>query len=497
MHLSCILEKRKILSIGGYSNRLKQLADYELLLRMMSQGYLFHNIPKYLYYYRNSSRHYLFLKKFLISWRKRWGLSLTYSIFVIYKRKRALDTAWQWWQIFLYAFPICIWSMVPFSLKIRKEDTRKATKRALTKQKITLFLPHLQGGGAEKMMLNLAEGFSKKGLSVDLLLANAKGDYLNYIPDNVRLIDLKSRHIALSFHKYLRYLRTERCKTVLATFGADVLSLTAKKFFNRNLRVFIRMERPISTDLSFRYGLLWGTSFKILQHLLPCANGIIPVSHEAMRDVKKIVPKTSSLMKMIYNPIVRPDIIEKSLLSPGHPWMKKKNDIPVILSIGRLVADKDHGTLLKAFGQIVKISPARLIFLGQGPLEKKLKNDVKNLGLRDCVNFSGFQTNPYAFMAHANLTVLSSIAEGLPSVLIESMACGTPVVSTDCLSGPREILADGRYGRLVPVGDDESLAEAMIQTLKHPLQKDILKQRANDFSAEHCIDQYMQFLGYA
>ncbi len=381
-------------------------------------------------------------------------------------------------------------------LNNRDSIKTEGNQGGVMKEKLALFLPHLKGGGAEKIMINLAEGFLKRELSVDLLLARAEGDYLNLVPKDVRVIDFDSMHIALSFPKFLRYLKTERCNTVLAVFGSDVLSLVAKKIFKKNLRVFIRLERMISTDFSPRYGLLWRTSFRILKHLLPSADGIISLSHETTEDLKRVVPKASSLIRNIYNPVVTPEIIKKSCDSPSHPWISKKDNIPIVLSVGRLVVDKDHMTLLRAFNRIVKKFPAHLILLGQGPLEKQLKDYVRISKLTEFVDFAGFKMNPYAFMANANVTVLSSVNEGLPNVLIESMACGTPVVSTDCASGPREILRDGIHGQLVPIRDDKALADAIIQTLEHPPQKNILKKRAMDFSVDACIEDYMQFLGY-
>ena len=363
-------------------------------------------------------------------------------------------------------------------------------------ERLALFLPHLKGGGAEKMMLNLAEGFVSRGVMVDILLLRSEGEYLDLIPKNAQIFNFTSIHPVVSFCKFIRYLRKERCGTILATFGTDVLSLIAKKTFKRDLRVFVRLARPLSREFSPHYSLAWRTSFRVLKYLLPSANGIISISHDMTEDLIATVPGSSSLVETIYNPTVKPDIIIKSRLSTGHPWMDKNRNIPVILSVGRLAVEKDHVTLLKAFSRVMKETPVRLVLLGQGPLEKKLKSYVQDLGISKMVDFVGFKKNPYSFMASADVTVLSSISEGCPNALIESMACGTPVVSTNCLSGPREVLVDGRYGSLVPTKDDKKLAEEIIKTLKKPLKKLVLQKRSNDFSLEVSLGHYMKFLGY-
>ena len=166
----------------------------------------------------------------------------------------------------------------------------------------------------------------------------------------------------------------------------------------------------------------------------------------------------------------------------------------MILSAGRLVPLKDHATLLRAFARVVRLQPARLVILGEGPERGRLLRLAEELGVSEHVDMPGFKVNPFAYMSKARLMVHSSKYEGFPNVLVQAMACGTPVVSTDCDHGPREILEDGKWGRLVPVGDSEAMAEAMLETLREPIKPGLLASRANVYSAGASIDRYMEVL---
>jgi glycosyltransferase involved in cell wall biosynthesis len=180
---------------------------------------------------------------------------------------------------------------------------------------------------------------------------------------------------------------------------------------------------------------------------------------------------------------------------PPHHWLED-SDVPVVLSVGRLVWEKDHTFLLRSFSTLLKRRPARLLLFGKGPLRKELETLRDELGLAGACELAGYCSNPYAAMARADLLVLSSRSEGSPNVLPESLACGCPVVATDCPSGPREILADGEYGLLSPVGDAEALAAAMDQALAMPWDRDALRRRAGDYSSDASAEQYLDALGY-
>ena len=166
----------------------------------------------------------------------------------------------------------------------------------------------------------------------------------------------------------------------------------------------------------------------------------------------------------------------------------------MVLAAGRLTSVKDHATLLRAFARVLCSRPARLLILGVGPERENLLKLADHLGLSQCVDLPGFDPNPFAYMSRSRVFVLPSRYEGFGNVLPEAMACGTPVVSTDCRSGPREILEDGKWGRLVPVGDWRAMAEAILDTLDNPIPSDQLIFRASAFSSDASIDRYLEVL---
>jgi glycosyltransferase involved in cell wall biosynthesis len=201
----------------------------------------------------------------------------------------------------------------------------------------------------------------------------------------------------------------------------------------------------------------------------------------------------SNKIKAIYNPIVTPELSKKLQEGVAHPWFSPGQP-PVILGVGRLEKQKDFPTLIHAFAKVRQQHPARLMILGEGSEHSHLDSLVQELGLVEDVVFGGFVANPYAYMAQAAVLVLSSAWEGFGNVLVEAMAAGTPVVSTDCESGPAEILANGQYGKLVAVGDIEGMAKAIAQTLDKAPDSKLLQERADEFSLEKALTQYQQLL---
>jgi glycosyltransferase involved in cell wall biosynthesis len=201
----------------------------------------------------------------------------------------------------------------------------------------------------------------------------------------------------------------------------------------------------------------------------------------------------SGKIEAIYNPIVTPELNEKIQECVDHPWFLPSQP-PVILAVGRLEKQKDFPTLIHAFARIRKQYPVRLMILGEGNEHSSLESLVQKLGVAEDVIFPGFVANPYAYMAQARVLVLSSAWEGFGNVLVEAMAAGTPVVSTDCKSGPSEILANGQYGKLVAVGDSKGMAEAIVKTIEEASDSRILKERAIEFSLDKALTQYQQLL---
>lgn len=359
-------------------------------------------------------------------------------------------------------------------------------------QPIALFVPSLHGGGAERVILEIAGELARRGLSVDLVLARAEGPYMELLPDDVRLIDLDSHRTAASLPKLVGYIRRERPIALLSTLAhANVIAVAAKLMLRGRLRVVTRIENTLSEEIatgSIKHRLV----LRLLKLLLPMSDDIVAVSQGVAADLRDLIPATSHV-KTIYNPVVRPEISCHAARPVSHPWFETEC-VPVIVSAGRLTNVKDHATLLRAFAVVRGSRNARLVILGVGPERENLLELAESLDVSLHVDLPGFKVNPFAYMSRASVFALPSRYEGFPNVLVQAMACGTPVVSTDCPSGPSEILEDGKWGRLVPVGDWRAMAEAIIDILDNPLPPEQLISRASTFSAEASVDRYLEVL---
>ena len=359
---------------------------------------------------------------------------------------------------------------------------------------VALFVGTLGGGGAERVMVDIGRGLARRGVTVDLVVIRAEGPYLEIVPPEVRLVDLKSRRTATCLPKFVRYLRRESPKALLATLETPmVLALAARASSARGVRVVLRQASTFSVIFAHA-SLKDRLIMRMLKLLMPSADAVVTNSLGAAEDLGRSVPRIAERVEVVPNPVVTPELAEQASQPVGHPWFSD-DGVPVILSVGRLVPLKDHAMLLRAFARVVNSHPARLVILGEGSERGKLLRLAQELGVAEGFDVPGFQVNPFAYMSKARLLVHSSRYEGFPNVLVQAMACGTPVVSTDCEHGPREILEDGKWGRLVPVGDSDAMVEAIIGTLRDPMEPGRLVSRASVYSAEASVDRYMEVLG--
>lgn len=358
-------------------------------------------------------------------------------------------------------------------------------------RRLALFLPSLRGGGAERVMVHLARGFAERGFQVDLVLAKAEGPYLAEVPPSVRVVDLRASRVLFSLPGLVRYLRKERPYALLSALNhANVIVCLAHRLARVPSRLVISEHNTLSASRpqNARGRLLpW-----FMRWTYPWADAVIAVSQGVAEDLVRTLGISAERVKVIYNPVVDDDLLTKSKEPLDHPWFTEGAP-PVILGVGRLTEQKDFPNLIRAFALVRAQRPARLMILGEGELRPQLEALVHELGLQDDVALPGFVENPYAYMARAAVFVLSSRWEGLGVALIEAMASGTPVVSTDCPSGPREILEDGRWGRLVPVGDVDALAEAIVTTLDETEHPDVAA-RAKEFNVNYAVENYLKVL---
>ena len=280
------------------------------------------------------------------------------------------------------------------------------------------------------------------------------------------------------------YLDHERPDALLAMLTPSVAAATmATRLAGHQVRVVGTLHAKMGSRRWLRRA----------KRAYPHADASVGVSRGVASELSEVVGVPVGRVHTIYNPVVSEALVRNSDQPAGHPWLDNPGP-RVILAAGRLSKQKDFPTLLTAFAKLRERCPARLIVLGKGHLRPALESQAKELRIFDDVDFPGFARNPFAFMTKASLFVLSSRYEGLPTVLIEAMACGCPVVSTDTPFGPDEILEDGRWGELVPVGDAKALSEAMLRTLENPSPGDALRKRASAFGIEQAVDRYEELL---
>jgi len=331
---------------------------------------------------------------------------------------------------------------------------------------LALFLPSLAGGGAEKVTLNLARGLIQAGVRVDVVVGQATGPYLKSLPAGANLVNLGARRTVLAIFPLIKYLRTERPDGLISALDhANVVALMAAWLGRTGVKVVVATHSHLSSARAVknskqRSGLRW-----LMRFFYPRAHAIVAVSHGVAEDLAGLIGVAAANIKVVYNPVVDAEMLTRAGQPASHPWLAE-TAVPVILSVGRLSPPKDFQTLIAALALVRAVTPARLIILGEGELRESLEATIRRLNLSDWVQMPGFCANPYSFMAQARVLALSSRSEALPTVLIEALACGTPVVATNCPGGAGEILGGGKYGRLVPVGDAAALADALLATIQ-------------------------------
>jgi len=336
------------------------------------------------------------------------------------------------------------------------------------KAKVAVYIPDLGGGGAERVTLNLLKGFTSQGVDVDLVLPKARGVFLSQVPSSVRIVDLKAKGTFSSLLALCGYLRKSRPSAILSCLErANLVAILARRLTGVKSKLVVTVHNTLSMSIGQSKSAKVKVLPMLIRRMYPDADVVGAVSAGAADDLIQFIGLPDSNVQVLGNAVVTPELLAASKKDPEHAWFNEGQP-PVIVSVGRLSMQKDYETLIRAFAIARAARHCRLIILGEGEEREKLEALAAELGVQEDIALPGFAANPFAYMAHAQVYVLSSRFEGLPTVLIEALACGAAIVSTDCRSGPKEILNDGAYGRLTPVGDHEAMAKAILAALQDP-----------------------------
>jgi len=360
-------------------------------------------------------------------------------------------------------------------------------------KRFALFFGNFNAGGVQRVRLRLAKGFLERGYNVDLVVVDDDGELRPQVPEGANIVDLRARGALMSIPALVRYFRQYKPVAILsAQTNHNIAAIWARKLSGITTRLIVGEHNNL-LEVIKQASLRDRLRPLAARIAYPGADGILAVS----QGVAEALSLTSGIRRdeinVIYNPIILSLIAEKIQEKVEHPWLKEKT-CPVIVAIGSLSQQKDFPLLLDAFARIRKHRQLKIIILGEGEDREKLEVRREELHLGGDVDLPGYVANPFVYLRHADLYVLSSRWEGFPNTLLEALACGTPVVATDCPSGPAEMLENGRYGRLVTVGDEVALAQAIQETLENPHSAQLLMQRASEFSVDVIIEQYLQLL---
>ncbi len=393
------------------------------------------------------------------------------------------------------------------------------------KRRLALLLLSLTGGGVERSTLRLAREFVRRGLAVDLLVCRPQGELAHAVPDGVRLVPLADtgtiagrlaalraagrawpallRPVLLAPHAsralrhlsaLVQYLEREQPVALLsAKTPVNLMALWARRLAGTPTRLVISERAQLSAIATPDRPAKRSRQPQLAARFYGEADAIVAISIGVADDLARLTGLDRRRIIVIYNPVIDENFAVHAAEPAPHPWLS--DDGPtVILAVGRLHPDKDYPTLLAGFARLRAARPARLLILGEGPQRAELETLALHLGVAADVALPGFCDNPLPAMRQAAVFALTSRAEGFGNVLVEALACGCPVVSTDCPSGPREILDGGRYGRLVPVNDAESLATVLAASLDETPNRNALRARGAQFSVARAADAYLELL---
>jgi glycosyltransferase involved in cell wall biosynthesis len=381
-------------------------------------------------------------------------------------------------------------------------------------RKIALFVSSFRAGGGEKQIIEIAGALAGKGHSVDLVVLKPVGQLEGHVDSRVRIVSADAGRMLLSLPKIIAYFRKEKPDVVLATDEyTHLFVIIARMWTGLPTRVILRIGNML-TELFERYE---GKNILLpffVRRLYKRADHVIANSRGVADDVILVTGIAPEKVSVIYNPKPREKILAEAALPVDHPWLVEKT-IPVVIAVGRLRAQKNFDFLIRAFANVRASHPARLIIVGTGREEGRLRGVIAELGCEETVSLAGYTDNPYAWMKKADIYVAASLWEGLPNALLEALVCGLPSIAADCSSGPREILApetdyrtrlsigDGveyaAYGALYAVKDGPALSDALERFLSDAKLRErygaLAAERSHAFDAGDIVGEYARAMG--
>lgn len=376
---------------------------------------------------------------------------------------------------------------------------RQAVGTAVDRRRIAIFLSTSGHSGVDRAMQHLIPALAARGYAIDLLKVRKHGPNLAEIPENVRVIDTGARTTYAALPALVRYLRRERPGVLLADKDRVNRTALAARWLARahGTRLVLSSGTTISIDLQHRGAFERRLQRWSMGRLYRHADQVIVTCDAVADDMSAYTGLPRARIRAAASPVVPASLFDGKPAAPEHPWFGAGKTVPVIVAVGELSHRKGCDTLIRAFARLRAQRAARLVIVGKGKdgQREQFQALATALGVGADVDFPGFRRDVYAFMAHADAFAMASRWEGLGFVLIEALACGTPSAATDCPSGPREILADGRCGPLVAVDDDAALADALAQLLDAPLPRETLQAAARRYEIEAATDEYLRAFG--
>jgi glycosyltransferase involved in cell wall biosynthesis len=361
--------------------------------------------------------------------------------------------------------------------------------------RISILLPNLCGGGAERLAIYLANDWHSRGYSVEFVLMREEGELLSLVTPGIRVINLRAKRIKWSIWPLWRYLRREKPAVLwVGMWPLTSAAVAAWLLAGRPGKIFLIDHNQLSISCVRELNVPTWWLKLVMNATYPFATGVMAVSQGVAADMSRLSGFAVERIKVIYNPAATGVSPERAASELREQLWGKGFDFH-ILAVGTLKKVKNFELLIRAFHKLPTSLMSKLTIVGEGELRSSLERLVSELGIQNRISLPGFYQDPYPWYRSADLVVLSSDSEGLPTVLIEALECGVPIVSTDCPSGPAEILENGRYGRLVPVGDVDALAGAMLASLHDTPDREALMNRAKDFSVERISREYLAYFG--